>query len=139
MSSEPKTNPQNTPLLTLALTKHPRDYEWDQETFLDIVYYLHHILSIIFGLTWGILGLTGAGAMIGYLVLSAMVVCYYVGTFQDQDFEDFGGISAVLKDGFMNRFATFLICWTLDWFILICMGVSCNSKFDVWFWKIEEK
>merc|ERR1712060_400880 len=100
-------------LLSLALTKQARDYEWDSETFLDIVYYHHHILAIIFGLTWGFLGLTGAGAMVSYLTISAIIVSQYVGTFQDQDFEDFGGLIAVLKDGFMNRFATFLVCWIL--------------------------
>ena len=39
---------------------------WDKEEFLDVIYWSHNILAVIFGITWGIIGLTGSFGLVSY-------------------------------------------------------------------------
>ena len=55
----------------LCPPKNP-DHEWDNEDFLDLVYWSHNILSIIFGLVWGLLKITGGFGIVSYLALSTV-------------------------------------------------------------------
>ena len=103
-------------LFQLALSP-PKDknYIWDSEDLLDIIYWLNIILGAIFGTTWGVLQLTGSFGMVSYLAVSTLLIIVYVAGYQNLDFDDFGGLSGIAKEGFMNRFGVFLIFWILTY------------------------
>merc|ERR1711934_107927 len=88
-------------------------HTWESEEFLDVIYWSHNILSVIFGIAWGILGLTGSFGLVSYVVLSSFIMVMYAASYQDLDLEEFGGATGIAKEGFMNRFALFLVCWIL--------------------------
>lgn len=108
--TEPKRN-----LFQLAIKPAPKNYVWETEDMLDICYWMHMILALIFGLVWGCLQIEGAFGMVSYLAASSVIVLYYVGSFQNADLDDFGGAFAVVKDGFGNRFCFFVLCWILSY------------------------
>merc|ERR1712117_683883 len=86
---------------------------WEKEEFLDVIYWSHNILSIVFGILWGYLGLTGAFGLVSYVAVSSFVVVMYAASYQDLDLEEFDGATGIAKEGFMNRFALFLVSWII--------------------------
>ncbi|KAH7642430.1 GEL complex subunit OPTI [Dermatophagoides farinae] len=81
----------------------------DKDEFLDVIYWGRQLVSIIIGIVWGILGLTGAFGLLSYMATSSAVVYLYSINVND-DSED--ALTAV-KEGFMTSLAAFLVTWIL--------------------------
>ncbi|OTF76414.1 Rab5-interacting protein-like protein, partial [Euroglyphus maynei] len=75
----------------------------------DVIYWGRQVVSIIIGLIWGILGLTGSFGLISYMATSSAAVYFYSININD-DSED--ALTAV-KEGFMTSLAAFLVTWIL--------------------------
>ncbi|CAD5111101.1 DgyrCDS446 [Dimorphilus gyrociliatus] len=85
----------------------------DKEEFLDVVYWMRQIIGIIIGVICGSIPMTGFLAMIIFAALEAIVIQVYTTSYQSVDVDDLGGISEVLKEGFMTAFASFLVTWII--------------------------
>ena len=48
-----------------------------------------------------------------HVALSSFFLVMYAASYQDLDLEEFGGATGIAKEGFMNRFAVFLVSWIL--------------------------
>ena len=46
-----------------------------------------------------------------FLALNALVVYFYVVSFQQVDDDEYGGLIEILKEGMMTSFSTFLVAW----------------------------
>jgi hypothetical protein len=84
--------------------------EWNnKDDLLDVVYWLRQVLSLILGMLWGVVPLTGAIGMILYLLLSSGFVYLYCTVYQGVDEEEVGGAWELVKEGFMTSFAMFMV------------------------------
>lgn len=49
-----------------------------------------------------------------YLILATtLLLNSYVGGYQKQDVEEFGGFMSLAQEGFMSAFATFMVSWII--------------------------
>jgi len=95
-------------------TKAISPSEWsDKEELLDVVYWSRQILALLMGLVWGFLPLTGILGIILYVAATTLLLNSYVGGYQKQDIEEFGGFMTLAQEGFMSAFATFMVSWIL--------------------------
>ncbi|CAF0847014.1 unnamed protein product [Brachionus calyciflorus] len=83
----------------------------DKDEFLDVVYWMRQFMGIIFGLIWGVLGFKGMFAIISYCLVNALFVYVYSVSFQQIDEDEYGGVSDIIKEGFMTSFSSFLVFW----------------------------
>ncbi|KAF7493442.1 hypothetical protein SSS_03755 [Sarcoptes scabiei] len=84
--------------------------QWeDKDEFLDVIYWGRQIASIVIGLIWGMLGLTGSFGLLSYTAVSSAIVYFYSINVNDES-ED--AIAAV-KEGFMTSLSAFLVTWIL--------------------------
>lgn len=101
---------KNTSLFSKAIAKS----EWpDKEELLDVVYWGRQILALLVGLVWGFLPLTGILGIILYVAATTLLLNSYVGGYQKQDVEEFGGFMSLAQEGFMSAFATFMVSWII--------------------------
>ncbi|XP_070575598.1 GEL complex subunit OPTI-like [Ptychodera flava] len=86
--------------------------EWnDKDEFLDVVYWMKQILSILVGAIWGFIPLTGIIGIGLFGAVNTVVTYIYTMTFQKIDEDEYGGIWEIIKEGFMSSFAMFLVAW----------------------------
>jgi hypothetical protein len=100
--------------LTLAFIKRaltPNAIWTHKEEFLDAVYWLRQVLSIILGIILGILSVKGFLGILAFGIISSLIVFIYATNVQNVDPEEYGGIIEIIKEGFMTAFATFLVSW----------------------------
>ncbi|RNA34749.1 hypothetical protein BpHYR1_006935, partial [Brachionus plicatilis] len=83
----------------------------DKDEFLDVVYWIRQILGIILGLVWGILGFKGIFAILSFCLLNVLFVYVYCISFQQIDEDEYGGMSDLIKEGFMTSFSSFLVSY----------------------------
>ncbi|CAF3120938.1 unnamed protein product [Rotaria socialis] len=82
-----------------------------KEEFLDAVYWLRQVLSIIIGVILGALSIKGLLGMIIFAAISSLIVFIYASNVQNVDPEEYGGMIEIIKEGFMTALATFLVSW----------------------------
>jgi len=80
-----------------------------------VLYWLRQILGLICGLIWGVLPLQGFLGLALFCLGSSAVVYVYFQSFQAVDEDDFGGVSELVKEGFMTSFAGFLVTWIITY------------------------
>ncbi|KAF6032417.1 C20orf24 [Bugula neritina] len=90
------------------------EFTWkDKDEFLDAVYWLRQIISLIMGILWGYLLLQGFIGLFTFLLTNCFVVYLYTTSYQNVDDEEYGGMTEILKEGMMSSFATFLVSWII--------------------------
>ncbi|CAF0850787.1 unnamed protein product [Adineta steineri] len=116
------TSPRSPTRLTATSSEHvsmafikrcltPKATWTHKEEFLDAVYWLRQVVSIIIGIIVGILSVKGFLGIITFGIISSLIVFIYATNFQNVDPEEYGGIVEIIKEGFMTAFATFLVSW----------------------------
>eukprot|EP01137_Pigoraptor_chileana_P036608 Opistho-2@32512 len=85
--------------------------EFEKDELLDVLYWIRQIISVILGVIWGIVPLTGAFGLVSYCALSSAVVYGHFSAVLGLDEEEFGGAWDLIKEGFMPGFALFLVSW----------------------------
>ena len=100
-------NPKATTLNKAIFAPKKGHHQWDKEEFLDVIYWAHNILAIIFGLAWGYISLTGSFALISYMMTSSFLIVLYAAHYQDLDLEEFDGAWGIAKEGFIKLFGFF--------------------------------
>ncbi|KAL0487681.1 hypothetical protein AKO1_008745 [Acrasis kona] len=94
----------------------PRQYSWEKDEILEVIYWQKQILSLILGITWGVLKLQYLPVIIAFLVMIG-AASYFVG-FQilpGDETEGVGGPWPVVTEGGMPAFATFLLAWIITY------------------------
>ena len=114
-SKKPETEAQEPFNFKLAIFPPKKGYKWDIEDLLDCVYWLNHVISVVVGVAYGYLQVTGSAGIISYLAISSVLSLLYVGGYQNLDIEDNGGLTGIAKEGIMARFGLFMICWILTY------------------------
>ncbi|CAF0916458.1 unnamed protein product [Rotaria sordida] len=100
--------------LSIAFIKRvltPKATWTHKEEFLDAVYWLRQVLSIILGITLGLLSVKGFMGILIFGIISSLIIFIYATSVQNVDPEEYGGIVEIIKEGFMTAFATFLVSW----------------------------
>ena len=85
----------------------------ESDAVFEKLYWIRQSVSLMLGVVWGAIPLTGIFAILGYLVLISAVV--YVSTVKlaEVEMEEMGGVQEVLKDGLMTGFGMFMISWII--------------------------
>ncbi|KAI2807442.1 hypothetical protein RDWZM_004995 [Blomia tropicalis] len=84
--------------------------KWEnKDEFLDIIYWGRQVISIMMGILWGYLGLTGAFGIISFVIFNSAAVFVYSINFNEEHEDAFTGV----KEGFMTAFASFLVTWII--------------------------
>ena len=112
MSTESSSSSSSLSLLARAVTPNS-DWDENKEDLLDVVYWARQVLGIIIGLVWGLLGVSGAKGIVGFVGLNSAAILVYLSGFQKVDEEDFGGKWELTKEGFMTSAAGFLVTWII--------------------------
>ena len=112
MSTESSSSSSSLSLLARAVTPNS-DWDENKEDLLDVVYWARQVLGIIIGLVWGLLGVSGAKGIVGFVGLNSAAILVYLSGFQKVDEEDFGGKWELTKEGFMPSAAGFLVTWII--------------------------
>jgi len=117
MKSKVETPPDESTSISKTFGKAiSRGSLWpDKDEFLDVLYWLRQILGLICGLIWGVLPLQGFLGLALFCLGSSAVVYVYFQSFQAVDEDDFGGVSELVKEGFMTSFAGFLVTWIITY------------------------
>jgi len=110
MSVEKKNEPQHPAKSMLAKALFGDD-NWDEECLCKIVYWFKHVVAVVFGLSCGILGITGATGILGFLFASNFGAIHYYSGYLGVDDEEFGGKSKFINEGLMPSFSLFLLIW----------------------------
>lgn len=74
---------------------------------------MRQVIGVIIGVICGSIPMTGFLAMVIFAALEAVLVQVYATSYQSVDIDELGGISEVLKEGFMTAFASFLVTWII--------------------------
>ncbi|CAF1212232.1 unnamed protein product [Adineta ricciae] len=112
----PKLTATSSEQISIAFIKRaltPKATWTHKEEFLDAVYWLRQVLSIIIGVILGILSVKGFMGILAFGVVSSLIVFIYATNIQNVDPEEYGGIAEIIKEGFMTAFATFLVSWVV--------------------------
>ncbi|XP_003391599.1 PREDICTED: uncharacterized protein C20orf24 homolog [Amphimedon queenslandica] len=89
--------------------------EWeDKDDLLDVVYWVRQVISLIVGLMWGTIPLTGVVGIVLYLMITCGFVYFYCTFYQGVSDEELGGAWELLKEGFMTSLAIFFVSWILS-------------------------
>ncbi|XP_067950181.1 GEL complex subunit OPTI-like [Watersipora subatra] len=110
---EVANNLKNLPASWLKKTLTAESSWNDKDDFLDAIYWLRQVLSLVFGILWGFLLVQGFIGLVTFLLTNCFLVYLYTTTFQNVDEEDYGGMVEILKEGMMSSFATFLVSWII--------------------------
>lgn len=111
-------SPANTPQLVGKWTRarQPAAQWLDADEFLDTIYWLRTVFSLLLGILWGIVPLSGATGLFAYAAVSVAAVYAYSYMLHSVDLEEDFGESArsmPLKEGAASGAATFLAAWIL--------------------------
>ncbi|UJR30147.1 hypothetical protein I4U23_017687 [Adineta vaga] len=112
----PRLTATSSEQLTMAFIKRaltPKATWTHKEEFLDAVYWLRQVVSIILGVILGILLVKGFMGILTFGIISSLIVFFYATNIQNVDAEEYGGILEIIKEGFMTAFATFLVSWVV--------------------------
>mmetsp|Transcript_71141 Transcript_71141/g.87269 ORF Transcript_71141/g.87269 Transcript_71141/m.87269 type:complete len:142 (-) Transcript_71141:94-519(-) len=90
-----------------------RDYNWEKDEISWIIYWFRQVISLIFGILWGILPIQGLTGILLYLATSFMVLEGYT-RFLNVDEQIFDKLQ-VLKEGFAPALGTFLLMWIMTY------------------------
>ncbi|KAI6652861.1 hypothetical protein LOD99_4247 [Oopsacas minuta] len=85
----------------------------ESDAVFEKLYWIRQGVSLVLGVVWGAVPLTGIFAILGYLALISAVVYICSVKIENVDIEDMGGIQEVLKDGLMTGFGMFMITWII--------------------------
>ncbi|XP_077982095.1 GEL complex subunit OPTI-like [Glandiceps talaboti] len=86
--------------------------EWpDKDEFLDVIYWMKQIISIVLGAVWGFIPLTGIIGLGLFGAVNAGATYVYTMSFQRVDEDEYGGVWEIIKEGFMSSFAMFMVAW----------------------------
>jgi len=108
-----KNEAQLTTMQKVMFAPKKGQHAWEKEEYLDVIYWGGSALGMIMGLLWGYFGIVGAFGLAAYLIGSTVIAIMYTASYQDLDLEEFDGVMGIAKEGFMNRFASFLVSWIL--------------------------
>ncbi|KAH9397083.1 PREDICTED: uncharacterized protein C20orf24 homolog [Rhagoletis zephyria] len=81
----------------------------DKDEFLDVIYWGRQVLSVLMGIIWGYLGLTGAFGILSFVAANSAAVYIYSLNFNEEQEDAITGV----KEGFMTAFASFLVTWII--------------------------
>jgi len=93
-----------------------RNSQWeDKEQFLDVIYWIRQILGVIVGIALGLTPLKGYVGLASFLVINSGLPYLYMINFQAIDYDDYGGLWELTKEGFALSMAGFLMVWTVTY------------------------
>ena len=85
----------------------------DKDELLDVVYWFRQLLAVVLGILFGVFPLAGIFGILLYCGISTLSMHFYVGDYQQEDLEEYGGFFELAKEGFMSAFASFLVVWII--------------------------
>lgn len=87
---------------------------WTKEEVADVVFWMRLALSIVTGLLWGFIPLTGIVGFVGFAVVQVVVPSVYVQYYMRNIREKlYGGLGGLLKEATMPALALFLLTWII--------------------------
>ena len=85
----------------------------ETDAVFEKLYWIRQGVSLILGVVWGAVPLTGIFAILGYIAVISAVVYIYSVKIEEVDIEDMGGVQELLKDGLMTGLGMFMISWII--------------------------
>jgi hypothetical protein len=112
MPSKVEASPQpKRSLLEKAMTKGAPE-KLTKDDVLDVVFWFRCLVSLLFGLTCGILGLTGYPVIMGYVACLYTLNSFYTASYLQIDEDDFNP-QELMMEGMGNSVGLFLLSWIL--------------------------
>ena len=93
--------------------------EVEKKAFLNRLFTLRQIFSVVVGIAFGMLGVEGSYGVLSYAFGNAIVAVVYTTTIAGIDEELLGGKGVVVQEGYMPSLALFLLVWTLTYSFVI--------------------
>ena len=94
-----------------------REYEWTKKTVCRAIFAIKFVLSIIIGLTLGIVGIQG---WMGYAVFFAMIVivsAFFVYYYSLDELDPEVKFADAFNEGLGSGLSSFLLCWIISFTI----------------------
>lgn len=99
-----------------------KTYELTSQEALNAAHWLRQAIGIAFGISFGVLQLTGAPCVMAFLFGGAMLPPAVLSLTNEIDVEEISKIGTIQTEGMMPGFALFLLSWILSYTVFLPPG-----------------